>query len=256
MGCRGQEVKQENARCDADCVRRQLGKLKQVSWPSRIYSGPSQYGERHPHPCPIIGVRRKKDEEAEKDITKQNKAVLVGFRATYVFERLSRDFVAEISPRSMEARSTSRHPRLRLISSPTLTWGCNACHLKLNKLRKADGSLMDFDLPSEGCLTARWLLIDFHWPPVCLRTSVGFPPESGRPAGPNRGMWVLYEGFNDSSAPAVHAASMRFPTSAKSGWSLIYARRSLLVLLIVSSTNFKICFTRAGVAPRRVSPNF
>jgi hypothetical protein len=41
--------------------------------------------------APIIGVRRKKDEEAEKDITKQNKAVLVGFRSTYVFERLSRD---------------------------------------------------------------------------------------------------------------------------------------------------------------------
>jgi hypothetical protein len=36
--------------------------------------------------APIIGVRRKKDEEAEKDITKQNTAVLVGFRATYVFD--------------------------------------------------------------------------------------------------------------------------------------------------------------------------
>jgi hypothetical protein len=36
--------------------------------------------------APIIGVRRKKDEEAEKDITKQNKAVLVGFRSTYVFD--------------------------------------------------------------------------------------------------------------------------------------------------------------------------
>jgi hypothetical protein len=41
--------------------------------------------------APIIGVRRKKDEEAEKDITKQNTAVLVGFRAAYVFDRLSRD---------------------------------------------------------------------------------------------------------------------------------------------------------------------
>ena len=36
--------------------------------------------------APIIGVRRKKDEEAEKDITTQNQAVLVGFRAAYVFD--------------------------------------------------------------------------------------------------------------------------------------------------------------------------
>ena len=36
--------------------------------------------------APIIGVRRKKGEEAEKDITKQNKAVLVGFRSAYVFD--------------------------------------------------------------------------------------------------------------------------------------------------------------------------
>jgi hypothetical protein len=41
--------------------------------------------------APIIGVRRKKDEEAEKDITKQNERVLVGFRNAYVFDRLSRD---------------------------------------------------------------------------------------------------------------------------------------------------------------------
>ena len=41
--------------------------------------------------APIIGVRRKPDAEAEKDITTQNRAVLVGFRAAYVFERLSRD---------------------------------------------------------------------------------------------------------------------------------------------------------------------
>jgi hypothetical protein len=38
--------------------------------------------------APIIGVRRKKDEEAEKDITKQNAAVLVGFRSAYVFDVL------------------------------------------------------------------------------------------------------------------------------------------------------------------------
>jgi hypothetical protein len=36
--------------------------------------------------APIIGVRRKPKEEAEKDITKQNRAVLVGFRSTYVFD--------------------------------------------------------------------------------------------------------------------------------------------------------------------------
>jgi hypothetical protein len=34
----------------------------------------------------MIGVRRKKDEEADKDIRKQNEAVLVGFRPAYVFD--------------------------------------------------------------------------------------------------------------------------------------------------------------------------
>jgi hypothetical protein len=41
--------------------------------------------------APIVGVRRKKGEEAEKDPTAPNRAVLVGFRSAYVFERLSRD---------------------------------------------------------------------------------------------------------------------------------------------------------------------
>jgi len=36
--------------------------------------------------APIIGVRRKKNEEAENDPTKQNTAVLVGFRSAYVFD--------------------------------------------------------------------------------------------------------------------------------------------------------------------------
>ncbi|QHN03089.1 DUF1738 domain-containing protein [Granulicella sp. WH15] len=36
--------------------------------------------------APIIGIRRKRDEEAEKDITKQNTSVLVGFRNAYVFD--------------------------------------------------------------------------------------------------------------------------------------------------------------------------
>jgi hypothetical protein len=35
--------------------------------------------------APIMGVQRKPDEEAEKDITKQNRLVVVGFRNAYVF---------------------------------------------------------------------------------------------------------------------------------------------------------------------------
>lgn len=38
--------------------------------------------------APIIGVRRKTDEEAEKDFVYQNKPVLVGFRNSYVFDVL------------------------------------------------------------------------------------------------------------------------------------------------------------------------
>jgi len=36
--------------------------------------------------APIIGIKRKKDADAEKDITKQNTRVLVGFRNAYVFD--------------------------------------------------------------------------------------------------------------------------------------------------------------------------
>ena len=36
--------------------------------------------------APVIGIRRKRDEEAEKDIRTQNQAVLVGFRAAHVFD--------------------------------------------------------------------------------------------------------------------------------------------------------------------------
>jgi hypothetical protein len=36
--------------------------------------------------APIVGVRRKKDKEAENDITKQNERALLGFRNTYVFD--------------------------------------------------------------------------------------------------------------------------------------------------------------------------
>ena len=36
--------------------------------------------------APIIGVKRKPQEEAEKDLTRQNVPLLVGFRAAYVFD--------------------------------------------------------------------------------------------------------------------------------------------------------------------------
>ncbi len=36
--------------------------------------------------APILGIRRKPDEEAEKDIRVQNERVLVGFRHTYVWD--------------------------------------------------------------------------------------------------------------------------------------------------------------------------
>jgi hypothetical protein len=36
--------------------------------------------------APMVGVRRKKDTEATKDITKQNERVLLGFRNAYVFD--------------------------------------------------------------------------------------------------------------------------------------------------------------------------
>ena len=36
--------------------------------------------------APIVGVKRKKDSEAEKDITKQNTRALLGFRNAYVFD--------------------------------------------------------------------------------------------------------------------------------------------------------------------------
>ena len=36
--------------------------------------------------APVIGTRRKKNEEAENDVRTQNQAVLVGFRAAYVFD--------------------------------------------------------------------------------------------------------------------------------------------------------------------------
>jgi hypothetical protein len=43
--------------------------------------------------APIVGVRRKREEEAQKDITKQNERVLLGFRNAYVFDVLQTDGV-------------------------------------------------------------------------------------------------------------------------------------------------------------------
>jgi hypothetical protein len=58
--------------------------------------------------APIVGVRRKKDTEADKDVTKQNTAVLVGFRSAHVFDRLSRDLCpAPVRHVNRETRCTA-----------------------------------------------------------------------------------------------------------------------------------------------------
>jgi hypothetical protein len=44
--------------------------------------------------APIVGVRRKKDSEVQKDITKQNERILLGFRNAYVFDVSQTDGVA------------------------------------------------------------------------------------------------------------------------------------------------------------------
>jgi len=64
--------------------------------------------------APIIGVRRKPKEEAEKDITKQNKAVLVGFRAAYVFD-VNQTEGREL-PEMREIRGSVGENRERLLS--------------------------------------------------------------------------------------------------------------------------------------------
>jgi hypothetical protein len=53
--------------------------------------------------APVIGIRRKKDEEAEKDIRTQNQAVLVGFRAAYVFD------VIQTEGKELPDRSSIEH---------------------------------------------------------------------------------------------------------------------------------------------------
>jgi hypothetical protein len=64
--------------------------------------------------APIVGVKRKKDEEAEKDITKQNTRVLVGFRNAYVFD-VSQTEGAEL-PALREMSGEVGENRARLIS--------------------------------------------------------------------------------------------------------------------------------------------
>jgi hypothetical protein len=64
--------------------------------------------------APIIGIKRKREEEAEKDITKQNTTVLVGFRNAYVFDVLQTEG-AEL-PTMHEVRGDVGENRNRLVS--------------------------------------------------------------------------------------------------------------------------------------------
>ena len=64
--------------------------------------------------APIIGIKRKKDEEAEKDITKQNTHVLVGFRNAYVFD-VSQTDGTEL-PTMREMRGTVGENRDRILA--------------------------------------------------------------------------------------------------------------------------------------------
>jgi hypothetical protein len=64
--------------------------------------------------APIIGIKRKRDEEAEKDPAYQNKAVLVGFRNAYVFD-VSQTDGAEL-PTMHEVHGDVGENRDRLVS--------------------------------------------------------------------------------------------------------------------------------------------
>ena len=64
--------------------------------------------------APIVGIKRKKDEEANKDITKQNTRVLVGFRNAYVFD-VEQTEGAEL-PTLREMTGTVGENRDRLVS--------------------------------------------------------------------------------------------------------------------------------------------
>ena len=62
--------------------------------------------------APIIGLKRKSDEEAEKDITKQNTRVLVGFRNAYVFDVEQTEGVELPAMREVYGEVGENHDRL------------------------------------------------------------------------------------------------------------------------------------------------
>ena len=62
--------------------------------------------------APIIGIQRKKDEEADKDITKQNTRVLVGFRNAYVFDVEQTDGAELPAMREISGDVGANHDRL------------------------------------------------------------------------------------------------------------------------------------------------
>jgi antirestriction protein ArdC len=64
--------------------------------------------------APMIGIRRKKDEEANKDIRKQNEPVLVGFRSAYVFD-VSQTDGAELPELKSRVTGTVGESRERLV---------------------------------------------------------------------------------------------------------------------------------------------
>jgi hypothetical protein len=64
--------------------------------------------------APLIGIRRKKDDEAQKDITRQNEPVLVGFRNVYVFD-VSQTEGAELPELSGKVTGTVGDYRERLV---------------------------------------------------------------------------------------------------------------------------------------------
>jgi antirestriction protein ArdC len=64
--------------------------------------------------APMVGIRRKKDSEAEKDIRTQNQPVLVGFRSAYVFD-VSQTDGAELPELSERVKGNVGEYRERLI---------------------------------------------------------------------------------------------------------------------------------------------
>ncbi|MDW5266668.1 MULTISPECIES: ArdC-like ssDNA-binding domain-containing protein [Acidobacteriaceae] len=64
--------------------------------------------------APMIGIRRKKDSEAEKDIRTQNQPVLVGFRSAYIFD-VSQTDGAELPELSERVKGNVGEYRERLI---------------------------------------------------------------------------------------------------------------------------------------------